>query len=195
MKKVLLIFVSLLLNAFISASFTVNTDGSTEKTNNEAQEKDSNGEIEQSKPDILVGKHDRKTLEQEPFGSWFNSNYKEYIVDTETVEKISPYLKNVSIKAFMGTWCADSKRETPAFYKILDDAKFEYQNLELITVSRAKKTPERFEKGLDIKHVPTFIFYKDGKEIGRYVEFARETLEKDMLAIISGTLYKHSYED
>jgi transcriptional regulator with XRE-family HTH domain len=37
------------------------------------------------------------------------------------------------------------------------------------------------------------IFYKDGKEIGRYVEFARETLEKDMLAIVSGKSYKHSY--
>jgi thiol-disulfide isomerase/thioredoxin len=61
----------------------------------------------------------------------------------------------------MGTWCGDSKRETPAFYKILDNTVFDYNNLELITVSRAKETPEGFEKDLNIIRVPTFIFYKN----------------------------------
>lgn len=72
---------------------------------------------------------------------------------------------------------------------------FIYIGLELITVTKSKDTPEGFEKDLDIMQVPTFIFYKDGKEIGRYVEFARKTLEKDMLAIVSEQPYKHSYED
>ncbi|GAA4277243.1 hypothetical protein GCM10022259_19670 [Aquimarina mytili] len=149
----------------------------------------------QSNPDILVGKQDRKALKQEPFAIWFNKNYNDYVIDTETVENISMYLEDISIKAFMGTWCSDSKRETPTFYKILDTAKYDYRNFELITVTRDKNTPEGFEKGLDVMRVPTFIFYKEGKEIGRYVEFARETLEKDILAIVSGKPYKHSYED
>ncbi len=196
MKKILLIIVAILLNACISASIAVNTNGSSEKSNPETSEQDTNTTSSaQSKPDILIGKHERKALEQEPFGTWFNKNYEDYEVDIYTVEKIAPYLDNVSIKAFMGTWCGDSKRETPNFYKILDAADFDYQNLELITVTRAKNTPEGYENGLAIKRVPTFIFYKDGKEIGRYVEFARETLEKDILAIVSGAPYKHSYED
>ena len=37
-------------------------------------------------------------------------------------------------------------------------------------------------------------FYKDGKEIGRYVEYARVSLEKDILKIVSGLPYKHSYD-
>ena len=95
----------------------------------------------------------------------------------------------------MGTWCGDSKRETPTFYKILDETNYNYNNLELVTVDRSKTTPDGLEKGYDVVRVPTFIFYKDGKEIGRYVEYARESLEEDMLAILSGKDYKHSYED
>ena len=30
--------------------------------------------------------------------------------------------------------------------------------------------------------------------MGRYVEFAQDTLEKDILAILNETGYKHSYE-
>ncbi|MCB0473638.1 MAG: thioredoxin family protein, partial [Flavobacteriaceae bacterium] len=68
------------------------------------------------------------------------------------------------------------------------------KNLELITVDHSKKTPDNLQEGLNITNVPTFIFYKKGKEIGRFVEYPRETLEKDILAIISGQPYKHSYE-
>ena len=94
----------------------------------------------------------------------------------------------------MGTWCGDSKRETPHFYKILEEAGFNFKNLELITVNRSKRTPDNLQKGLNIFKVPTFIFYKNEKEIGRYVEYARESLEKDMLKITSGKEYKHSYQ-
>jgi len=36
------------------------------------------------------------------------------------------------------------------------------------------------------------MFYKKVKEIVRYVEYARESLEKDILKIIIGNTYKHS---
>ena len=86
----------------------------------------------------------------------------------------------------MGTWCGDSKRETPKFYKILEEANFNLKNLELVQYNRSKKLQIIFKKVLNIIKVPTFIFYKKGKEIGRYVEYARESLEKDMLKIVSG---------
>ena len=94
----------------------------------------------------------------------------------------------------MGSWCGDSKRETPRFYKLLDETGFNQNDFELITVDRSKKTPDNLQEGVDIIRVPTFIFYKDGEEIGRYVEYPRETLEKDILKIITGQPYKHSYD-
>ena len=43
-------------------------------------------------------------------------------------------------------------------------------------------------EGLDINFVPTFIFYKAGEEIGRIIEMPYETLEKDMLELVSANL-------
>ncbi|WP_108808382.1 thioredoxin family protein [Aquimarina spinulae] len=195
MKKIFFLAITGVLFSCGSTSTATNDKNSNAELTKNNQQQVSTEKKNSSKSDFLVGKQDRKALEQEPYGNWFNANYKNYTVDTRTVEKISPYLKNITIKAFMGTWCSDSKRETPTIYKILDASNFSYKNLELITVTRSKDTPEGFEKDLDIMRVPTFIFYKNGEEIGRYVEFARETLEKDILAIVSEHPYKHSYED
>ena len=95
----------------------------------------------------------------------------------------------------MGTWCGDSQEQTPVFYKILDAADFNYKNLQMVSVDRSKKTPDNLQEGFNIIRVPTFIFYKKGKEIGRFVEYPRESVEADMLKIVSGAAYKHSYED
>ena len=142
----------------------------------------------------LVGVADRKSFNQEPYTKWFVENYESCTVDKITVSKLKKSLKDVKIKAFMGTWCGDSKREIPHLYKLLEATKFNLKNLEIITVNRAKITPDSLQKGFDISKVPTFIFYKEEKEIGRYVEYARESLEKDIFKIVTGKKYKHSYE-
>mgnify|MGYP000175333234 CR=1 FL=1 len=142
----------------------------------------------------LTGITARVDFDQQPYTAWFNSYYTNYTVDQKTTKKLKKALKDVTIKAFMGTWCGDSKRETPRFYKVLEAAEFDLKNLKMITVNRGKKTPDNLQKGLNIFRVPTFIFYKDGKEIGRYVEYARVSLEKDMLQILTGKDYKHSYD-
>lgn len=143
----------------------------------------------------LVGIADKKSFLQEPFNEWFTPNYEDYKLNEEVIEKLKPLLKDITIKAFMGTWCGDSQEQTPVFYKILDKADFNYKNLELITVNRSKVTPDNLQEGFDIERVPTFIFYKKGKEIGRFVEYPRETVEADILKIVSGEHYKHSYEE
>ncbi len=142
----------------------------------------------------LVGFANKESFNQAPYTNWFNQKYDTYNPDVETINALKGKIKGVKIKGFMGTWCGDSKRETPRFYKILEQTNFNLNDFELITVNRSKKTPDNLQEGLDLKRVPTFIFYRDGKEIGRYVEYARESLEKDMLKIVSGQAYKHSYD-
>jgi len=143
----------------------------------------------------LIGVVEKNHFLQEPFKGWFNFNYDDYTSNKNVIEQLKPLLKKVKIKAFMGTWCGDSKEQTPVFYKILDEAGFDYKNLELIAVDRSKKTPDNLQEGLDIIRVPTFIFYKNDKEIGRFVEYPRESVEEDILKIISSKPYKHSYEN
>ena len=144
----------------------------------------------------LIGIATKKDFQQEPYGSeWFNDFYSYYEIDNGVAEQLQQHLQGVKIKGFMGTWCDDSKREIPNFYKLLDKANFDKSNLELITVDRDKKA-KGLEKGFNIERVPTFIFYKDGKEIGRFVEHPLDnsTIESDILTIISGKPYKHPYQ-
>lgn len=175
MKKIVYLFVALLIVSCASTPKNLAT-------------KNENGN--------LVGIATKKDFQQEPYGSdWFNDFYSYYETDKGTIEKLKPYLKDIKIKGFMGTWCGDSKRDVPNFYKILDEAEFNYKNLELVTVNRQKKA-NGLEEGFNITHVPTFIFYKDGKEIGRFVEHALDdsTVEEDFLKILSGQEYKHPYQ-
>jgi len=145
-------------------------------------------------PEMLTVETERMELQTGTFGSWFNPNYKEYSIDKDVVLQLKPLLKDVDVTVFMGTWCSDSKRETPRFYKILDAAG-KTQDVELITVDRSKTTPEGLEEGKDIKRVPTLIFSKNGTELGRIVEYPIESLEKDMLKILQNKPYKHAYAD
>jgi thiol-disulfide isomerase/thioredoxin len=149
---------------------------------------------EKNKRGDLVGLANKASFSQAPYNSWFNQKMESYKTDESTVNALKKELKGIKIRAFMGTWCGDSKRETPHFYKILEETNYNLNNLELVTVNRSKKTPDNLQEGYNIKKVPTFIFYKGDKEIGRYVEYARESLEKDLLKIVSGENYKHSYE-
>lgn len=142
---------------------------------------------------ILLGPVNEEGFAQEPFNEWFQPNYQEYEVDATAIVELKKLSKDIQIVTFMGTWCDDSKRETPAFLKILDSIGFKNKKHKIYAVSREKTTPAQTEQGLNITNVPTFIFYRDGQEINRIVEYPIETLEKDMLEILQGHAYKHAY--
>lgn len=142
----------------------------------------------------LEGIANRFDFQDSAYKEWFDSRYEEYTTNKQVVSEISKHIHQLTIKVFMGTWCEDSQREMPKFYKILDETKFDVSYLQLICVDRTK-TYENQEKTLNIFRIPTIIFYKNGKEIGRFVEYPRESLEKDILKIVSGQPYKHSYVD
>lgn len=138
----------------------------------------------------LLGKIDKKGLTEEPFNDWFEQNYEAYLVNTRLVKTYKNQIEDYKVKVFLGTWCGDSKREVPRFYKVLESVKFPKDQLEVIAVDRTadayKQSPTGEEKGLNIHRVPTFIFYKDGKEVNRIVESPKTTFELDIKAILEG---------
>ena len=158
-----------------------------------AQKADSNAVVD--KDGNLVGIANKDSFLAEPFAEWFVFNYDAYEVDQAAIDSLKPLLNNITIKAFMGTWCGDSQSQTPVFYKVIESANFETQNLEFIAVDSNKKTPKNLQKGFDIKYVPTFIFFKNGEEIGRIVEYPITSIEADILTIVSGKPYKHAYQE
>lgn len=145
----------------------------------------------------LLGKINKSSLQQAPFNAWFETNYDDYLVNKQVVSKLKDSLNQYTIKVFLGTWCGDSKKEVPRFYHILDKAKFPASQLEVIAVDNKpeayKQAPNHEEKGLNIHRVPTFIFYKNGQEVNRIVEHPMETLERDMLTIVTDNKYTPNY--
>ena len=143
----------------------------------------------------LVGQAYKSDFLKKPFSEWFTEEYNTYTPDTKVLKRLKPLVKNMYIKVAMGTWCSDSQREVPRFYKILDALGFDDSQIRLIAVNRKKTTPNHETDAWGIERVPTFIFYKNGKELNRIVEYPIESLEKDWLQIAQGKNYKHAYSD
>jgi thiol-disulfide isomerase/thioredoxin len=146
------------------------------------------------KKEMLVGKITKSDLLQEPFAIWFKTGEESYKPKATAIDLLKKIKQDYTISIFMGTWCGDSKEQVPHFYKIMTAIDFDLSKTTLIAVNREKTTPEKYEGGLNITNVPTFIFYKNGKEIKRIVETPVETVEEDMLKILTAQPYKHQYE-
>jgi len=151
--------------------------------------------VDGGKP-YLVGKINKEGLSAQNYSSWFTVGYDEYEPNEEIIKEISNQLKNYDILLFMGTWCGDSRREVPRFFKVLESVKYPMNHLTTVGVSRTpelyKQSPTHEEKGLNIHRVPTFIFYKNGQEVNRIVEHPVKTLEEDILDILKGD-YRSNY--
>lgn len=146
---------------------------------------------------LLLGKINKTGLSEKPYDDWFTKNYTSYIPKQEVVNSIKNTLDSYTIKVFMGTWCGDSKREVPKFYKVLDKAGFPIDRLTTVAVhnkrDQYKQSPGGEHEGLNIHRVPVFIFYKNGIEINRIVESPKKSLEEDIRDILSNN-YTSKYE-
>lgn len=150
----------------------------------------------------LLGKISLSALHQAPFGDWFDKGYNDYSPLPAIIEKLAApamqkELSGTTIQVFLGTWCGDSKREVPRLIKVLNKAGVPEKNIELICLTSAdslyKQSPTHEERGREIYRVPTVVFSQNGKEIGRITEFPVESLERDLVAIISRTGYSANY--
>lgn len=134
----------------------------------------------------LVGPQRPDVFLQEPHKSWFLPEYEEYMLDQKTIEKIKKFdLSNLSIEVLVGSWCPDSHREYPRFIKIIEAVGFPMDKISITALDRNKVEPSGSEKKKGVTYVPTFIYYLNGKEIGRIVEFPTSGyIERDMLSFI-----------
>ncbi len=136
--------------------------------------------------DTIIGYFDFEQLRTEPYNSWYEAEYSSYPPDTAILQDTQmQLLKNVEIIVIIGTWCSDSQRETPRFVKILNYLEYNTKDIIAIGVNQNKKAPYTEVDELNIQYVPTIIFKYEGKEIGRIIESPEESLEQDMLTIIS----------
>ena len=141
---------------------------------------------EMADQEILLGIGNKDGLTTAPFNDWFQLEYNSYEIDKETLDKLDRNkFKTLEVEIIMGTWCSDSRREIPRFYKISDYLELDSEIIFLVGVNKEKKAGRIPISRFEIELVPTFIFYNDGNEIGRIIESPEGSLEIDMLKIIS----------
>lgn len=178
-------------HAMIGALYTLITISASAQFNINQVTKDKN------RNEMLIGCCTREALSREPFAAWFNNNYFNYAVDTSLIVSLKEKMDRKQFLIFMGTWCGDSKREVPRMLKILDYCGVKPEQVKIVMVSNAdslyKQSPNHEEKGLNIIKVPTLIVYENTTEINRVIEYPVESLEKDLLKIISRQMYKPNY--
>lgn len=137
--------------------------------------------------EILVGPLTLDRLSQE---DWFAYHYDFNDPNTEVLNEINDQIHAMEITVFLGTWCSDSREQLPGFIRMLKYLAYDLDKLKLIGLEkkedRSMVSPGKYEEGKNITHVPTFIFYISGQEIGRIVEFPEKSLEEDMVRIIKG---------
>lgn len=138
-----------------------------------------------------TGELDKEDLTNSPYTArWFNQRYKIYRPAPNAVETIKEHIGDYEIEVYMGTWCPDSHREIPRFYKLMEQADYDESKVTVYTLDRRNSSVGGTEKGKNIIAVPTIIFYKDGIEVNRFIEHARESIARDIAKIVSGEPYK-----
>ncbi len=137
---------------------------------------------------IMYGQCDREVFNNDELANWFYVEYENYNVDKSSLTEIRGELYDFKLVIVMGSWCGDSRREVPRFFKILDDLAYPEEQIELYGVNREKKCLDIDTELLNIEYVPTFIIIKDNEEIGRIIESPEASLEKDLSAIVKENL-------
>ena len=138
---------------------------------------------------IEVGWLSRAVLD-EPANHAFKVRYDTVAVDQNLEGLIRATNAGTRFLVFFGTWCSDSRREVPHFLKIADDCGIDSSRIRLYGVDRSKKSRDGLTETYHIDRVPTFIFLKNGTEVGRITEKPAGTLEADMLSILAAAQQK-----
>lgn len=133
---------------------------------------------------MLLGKVNQSDLEINPYKSWYDSTYQAYNINAQYTDSLNQLISGTEIYLFYGTWCSDSRREVPWFYKILDSLEATSYNMSSFALDRDKVEPGGAEKGYNIEFVPTMVFKRNGEEIGRIIEAPERSLEEDMIRIL-----------
>jgi thiol-disulfide isomerase/thioredoxin len=122
---------------------------------------------------ILKGLITKDIIAKDSSFKWFGENQKGFSPNADAVTTLKNKGSQLQFIVFAGTWCDDTKNLLPKYFSWLAAASFPDERVTLIGVDRNKKTISHLAEALGVINVPTFIVLKDGKEIGRVVEFGK----------------------
>lgn len=134
---------------------------------------------------ILKGIISRDILANDSSFKWYKQNLKPYPAGKDAATVFGKYKDSVQLVIFLGTWCEDSQVIIPKLFPFLDAAGFSNDRVTLIGVGRNKKTISHLSDAFNVINVPTVIVMKEGKELGRVVEYGQYGMVEKELAEIA----------
>ncbi|MDQ2180626.1 thioredoxin family protein [Marinifilum sp. D714] len=138
------------------------------------------------KKHVLYGRVTLEAFELDICKDWYGPEYKKYKAKNGIIKKLRKQsFEKIRIDLILGSWCHDSHREVPRFIKILDEIRFPFENLNMNALDTKKESPDYNAKVNHVSRVPTAIIYRNNEEIGRIIETPNQSLEKDLLKILS----------
>ena len=107
--------------------------------------------------------------------------------NVEAARRLAAVKPGAEVTVFLGTWCSDSRREVPRFWKALAEAGLDVPfEIQYVGVDRGKKEPAAMLAENGVRYLPTFIVRRDGREAGRIVESSPNGVERDLLNLLTG---------
>ena len=139
-------------------------------------------------PAPLLGHVTREQIRA--YDPWKPLFVEPYVPDAAAVATIRANADDIAVLLIVATWCPDSKREVPRFFAIMDGAGIRESQLTMVGVDRTKKDAEGLTEKWGVTRVPTFVFLRNGQEVGRVVERtpAGATLEGEIARVLAPKL-------
>ena len=135
---------------------------------------------------VLKGIITQELLTGDTSFKWYAENLSGYTPNADAVTAFKKNIDSIELITFLGTWCEDSHFIIPKFYTLLDVSGFSKNRVTLIGVDRTKKTLSHLAEALNVINVPTIIVMKNGKEMGRVVEYGKYGMfDKELAEIIN----------
>jgi len=122
---------------------------------------------------ILRGIINKYLVQNDSTYRWYNSSQGIYKPDTATLSTFARNKDKVQFVVFGGTWCEDTQFVLPKFFKLQEMSGVPDNTITFFGVNRAKKSLASIADAFNVKLVPTIIIMKEGKEIGRVVEYGK----------------------
>ncbi len=133
---------------------------------------------------ILKGIISREILAGDSSFKWYARNLKAYAGGKDAIT-FGKHRDSIQVVIFLGTWCEDSQLIIPKLFPFFDAAGLSNDRVTVIGVDRNKKSISHITDAFNIINVPTVIVMKDGKELGRVVEYGHYGMVEKELAEIA----------
>src|SRR5688572_22811993 len=134
---------------------------------------------------ILKGIINKNLIKNDSVYKWYAANQKGYVNPDTAIVGALHRDNTVKYVVFGGTWCGDTQLILPRFFMLQEKAGIADDRITFFGVDRQKQSLGNITSALNITNVPTIIVMKNGKEVGRVVEYGKTgNWDKELAEIV-----------